>query len=191
MIRRYALLVVVAAALAACTVVPTGGTGIDNGAAHPSNTVSDKKLPNISSPVDAQFIDQQIGQNQAAIALANQALAHADRQELKTLAASVVETKGVENRRLQAWRQSWFPQAAAIASAPTPAAIVGDAQRPFDLRYLDAAIPFYQNMVQASQQADGKVEHDQLQTLIKDNIIQQNNSVDRMKTWQQDWAKTK
>lgn len=191
MIRRYALLVVVAAALAACTVVPTGGTGIDNGAAHPSNTVSDKKLPNISSPVDAQFIDQQIGQNQAAIALANQALAHANRQELKTLAASIVETKGVENQRLQAWREVWFPQAAAVAGTSTLVAIANDTQRSFDLRYLDVAIPFYQNMVQASQQADGKVEHDQLQTLIKDNIIQQGNSVDRMKTWQQDWAKIK
>ena len=187
MIRRIGLAALMAVALSACTIVPNTGTAVDMGA-HPSMTVSDAKLANIANPQDVAFMQSMIAHHEQAIAMANQALLQGDRNEVRTFAASVLETQRVEVAQMRAWLRDWYPTTpAAAAMAPMPA-IAADASRSFDMRFLDAMIAHHEEGIALAKQADGKVEHQQVETLIKSIIVQQTNEVERMRGWQTAWT---
>lgn len=188
MIRRSALFALMGLVLAACTVVPNAGTATDMGV-RPSNAVSETTVANVANPVDADVLAQLIAQHTQAIDLANQALPRAKRQDARTLAATIIETQGVELRRMQAWQSEWFPNRSPAVAAG-PATTLPNAAS-VDEGFLAALIPLYEQGIETARNADGKVQNGQLQTLIKTILIQQSDQLDRFKRWQTEWAQAK
>ena len=188
MIRKLGVVWLAILALSACTIVPNAGTATDMGA-HPSLAVSAAKVPNVTNPQDVAFLQSMIAHHQRAIDLANQALVKADRNEIRTFAAGILETQRVEVAQMQAWLRAWYPNAPAAPAMAATAGIATDTKRSFDLRFLDAMVAHHEEAIKMAKDADGKVEHQQVETLIKSIIVQQSNEVDRMRLWQQAWTK--
>lgn len=188
MIRRIGLAWLALIALTACTIVPNIGTATDMGA-HPSLTVSEDKIANVANPQDVAFMQSMIAHHEQSVTMANQALVQADRNEVQTLAAAVLETQRVEVSRMRAWLREWYPNTPAASAMADMGGIATDKSRSFDLRFLDAMIAHHEQAVTMAKTADGKVEHQQLETLIKSIIVQQGNEIDRMRGWQTAWTK--
>ncbi len=181
--------------LTACASIPVEGTGADLGA-HPSVIVSQAPLganaatTGASAPVDAQFIDQMIAYHQNAIELANVALGRARQPDLRTRAATIIETRRTQINRMRAWRAAWYPNLEptnSLEQTMDPVRISSDTETSFDQRFLAALIPLDEQAVQLARDADGNVEHEELQTLIKQIIIIEGDNVAEMKRWQQEW----
>ncbi|MBC8162817.1 MAG: DUF305 domain-containing protein [Roseiflexaceae bacterium] len=191
MMRRAVLLVALGAALVGCTVVPNQGTGVDNGN-HPDKRVSSEIFEGIANPVDLEFIDQMMLLSAQARAIAGEGLSRSGTSELRTQAATVYETQGVALRQLEAWRAEWFADAPAAAMAPIEISqlIPADEVRSFDQRFVDALIAQKEQMLQLATDANGKVEHVQLDTLVKSTLIYQPNDIARLKTYQQKLLET-
>jgi uncharacterized protein (DUF305 family) len=61
-----------------------------------------------SIPFDQRFIDAMISHHQGAIDMANEALANAEHEEIKTLAQDIITAQEAEIAQMQAWRSEWF-----------------------------------------------------------------------------------
>lgn len=79
---------------------PTGGMGMSMG----DMTVGG----DASQPYDQRFIAAMIEHHNGAIAMANDALNKAERQEIKDLAQNIITAQKAEVAQLQQWNKEWF-----------------------------------------------------------------------------------
>ncbi len=61
-----------------------------------------------SIPFDQRFITAMIGHHNGAIEMAQEAQTKAEREEIKQLAAAIVQAQQAEVQQLQSWQQAWF-----------------------------------------------------------------------------------
>jgi len=59
--------------------------------------------------VDLWFLDNMIPHHQGAIDMANMALKNSKRQEIITLAQSIIASQQKEITMMQQWRTAWYP----------------------------------------------------------------------------------
>lgn len=59
---------------------------------------------------DRAFLEEMVVHHEGAIAMAEAALAYAEHEELKQLAASIIESQTGEIAQMRAWFTSWYGQ---------------------------------------------------------------------------------
>jgi uncharacterized protein (DUF305 family) len=77
----------------------TGGMGMDMG---------DMEVPAGEAPFDQRFIQAMIPHHEGAIAMAQDALQNAERQEIKDLAQAIITAQEGEIAQMKTWLQEWY-----------------------------------------------------------------------------------
>jgi uncharacterized protein (DUF305 family) len=82
-----------------------GGMGMMEGmAGNPTDLI---QLAN-ATPFDKEFIEQMIPHHQMAIMMAQMVMRHSDRQEIRELGSSIIQTQSAEVDLMQAWYRDWY-----------------------------------------------------------------------------------
>lgn len=152
---------------------------------------------------DLRFIDGMILHHQGAIIMAEAALQHSDRDEIKTLAEAIVSAQQGEIEQMQQWRKQWYPDAgpdpvmyhgqAQHAMSPEMqadmmmSADLGTADANFDLRFINGMIPHHEGALDMAKQVLEQSDRPELQQLAQAILSTQQQEIDQMKQWQQDW----
>jgi uncharacterized protein (DUF305 family) len=63
-----------------------------------------------SIPFDQRFITAMIGHHDGAIEMAREAQTKAEHEEIRQLAAAIIQAQEAEVEQLQAWQRAWFNQ---------------------------------------------------------------------------------
>lgn len=61
-----------------------------------------------SKPFDQRFIEAMISHHEGAIEMAKSVLEQSEREELRTLAAAIIEAQEAEIKQMQQWLEEWF-----------------------------------------------------------------------------------
>jgi uncharacterized protein (DUF305 family) len=67
-------------------------------------------LRNAPEPFDLAFIDYMIVHHESALEAGEAALKQAGREEIKTMAAAILDVQQKEIDQLKAWREAWYPE---------------------------------------------------------------------------------
>jgi uncharacterized protein (DUF305 family) len=154
---------------------------------------------------DLRFIDGMIVHHQGAIAMAEAALEHSGREEMKQLATAIIEAQEQEIAQMQQWRQAWYPTADAtpmmyhaemghmmamseeMRTAMMMNVDLGGADDEFDLRFLNAMIPHHEGAVVMAEQVLERSDRPEMLTLAEEIIAAQQPEIDQMEQWRQAW----
>jgi uncharacterized protein (DUF305 family) len=190
------LALLAALALAACgtspttSPAPTGAPAGNAPTAMPSTMAGmDHGAMASDAPYDATFIDSMIAHHEGAIAMANQALAEAERQEIKDLAQAIITAQEAEIVQLREWRTEWYPDLAetegmGLDMGPMEVA-AGDT--PSDQRFIEAMILHHEGAIAMARDALQNAEHQEINDLAQAIITAQEGEVAQMRQWLQEW----
>ncbi len=113
--RQLVVAVILATAVAAGTLLfATGGEfpGVHaQGVHHPGTPMAGGTMP---EEFDLMFIDMMIVHHEGAIAMAEVALTEGQHQEIRDLAATIIESQQAEIDQMKTWRDTWYPSAQAM-----------------------------------------------------------------------------
>ncbi len=154
---------------------------------------------------DLRFIDGMIPHHEGAVAMAEAALEHSQRPEIRQLAENIIAAQQVEIKQMQDWRAAWYPDAPTVPimyhaemkhDMPMDQAMMGamrmdmdlgKADDEFDLRFINAMIPHHEGAVVMAEDLQNKSNRPELQTLAEAIITSQQAEIDQMKQWRQEW----
>ena len=166
-----------------------------------------------SVQVDRQFIEMMISHHQDAIVMADLALSHGKRSEVKELATSIKREQTSEIQQMRTWYKQWYGTAVP-AHSMTDMGMMGNhnnqgqgtgsgmgqgmmnmkmdinalkTAKDFDKEFVRQMIPHHQMAVMMAQMASKRVTHSQTRNLTKSIIKSQNADIARMQGWQQAW----
>ncbi len=158
---------------------------------------------------DLRFLDSMIPHHQGALVMAQEVLTKSKRPELIKLAKKIISDQSKEITQMQQWRKQWYPQASATPvmwhsemshEMPMTTAYkemmqmnmsLGKADAGFDKRFLDAMIPHHQGAVTMAKDALQKSQRPELQKYVKSIITSQQEEIDTMTQWRNQWYPTK
>lgn len=162
-------------------------------------------------PADAEyelrFIDAMVLHHQGAINMAQEVLQHSQRPEMKELAREIITAQEQEIEQMKQWRKTWYPDASDTPQAwhsemnhmmPMTDEMkqemmmsmnLGKANTEFDLRFIDAMIPHHEGAIEMAQDALNKSERPEIQQLSQEILTSQQQEIDQMKQWREDWYK--
>ena len=146
-----------------------------------------------AKPFDAQFIDSMIEHHQGAVVMAEQALAEAEHEELRTLAEAIIAAQTQEIAEMTTWRQNWYPDlvpTGGLAMSMGDMSVSSDESKPFDQRFIEAMISHHQGAIEMAQMAQHMAEHAEIKTLADAIITAQQAEIEQMQQWLQAWFAT-
>lgn len=176
----------------------TGG----HGAGHGDHAMD---LGPADATYDLRFIDGMIMHHEGAIVMAEAALEHSQRPEIRQLAEEIIAAQETEIQQMQDWRQAWYPDAGSepimyhadmnhdmpmseeMAAAMRMDVDLGTADDEFDLRFINAMIPHHEGAVAMAEDVQTKSDRPELQSLADEIIAAQQGEIDQMEQWRQDW----
>lgn len=154
---------------------------------------------------DLRFLDAMVVHHQGAVTMAETALKHSQRAEIRQLAEAILASQTREIDQMQAWRRAWYPQASStpimyhgemahdmpmtgeIAAAMRMDVDLGPADGDFDRRFIDAMVPHHQGALTMAADLQAKTQRPELKALAADIIASQTQEIDQMLTWRQAW----
>jgi uncharacterized protein (DUF305 family) len=154
---------------------------------------------------DLRFIDGMIPHHEGALAMAEAALEHSQRPEIRQLAEQIIAAQQVEIAQMQDWRAQWYPDAPAepmmyhaemkhdmamsedMIAAMRMDVDLGAADEEFDLRFINAMIPHHEGAVAMAEDLKAKSTRPELLSLADEIIASQQAEIDQMGTWRQEW----
>ena len=154
---------------------------------------------------DLRFIDGMIPHHEGAVVMAEAALEHSQRPEIRQLAEDIIAAQAVEIAQMEKWRAEWYPNAPAepimyhaemkhdmAMSEEMIAAMrmdmdLGGADDEFDLRFINAMIPHHEGAVTMAEDLKGKSSRPELLTLADEIVTSQQAEIDQMTQWRQEW----
>ncbi|HSM81902.1 MAG TPA: DUF305 domain-containing protein [Nodosilinea sp.] len=154
---------------------------------------------------DLRFIDGMIPHHEGALVMAEAALEHSQRPEIRELAEDIIAAQQVEIAQMEEWRADWYPDAPAepvmyhaemqhdmamseeMISAMRMDVDLGGADEEFDRRFIDAMIPHHEGAVAMAEDLQGKSDRPELQALAEEIIASQQAEIDQMMEWRQAW----
>lgn len=187
-----------------CTLPPADneGHGANHGAGHGSHAMD---LGPADATYDLRFIDGMIMHHEGAIVMAEAALEHSQRAEIRQLAEEIIAAQETEIQQMQDWRQAWYPSAGPepimyhadmnhdmpmseeMAAAMRMDMDLGTADDEFDLRFINAMIPHHEGAVAMAEDVQAKSDRPEMQALADEIIAAQQGEIDQMTQWRQDW----
>lgn len=193
--------------LAGCAIAPVNSSAQASPLAAEDMATNDHAMTMDLGPKDAEFdlrfIDGMILHHQGAIIMAEAALQHSDRDEIKTLATAIVSAQQGEIEQMQQWRKQWYPNAgpdpvmyhagqqhtmsSEMQAEMMMSADLGTADANFDLRFINGMIPHHQGALDMAQQVLEHSDRPELQQLAQAILSSQQQEIDQMKQWQRDW----
>jgi len=153
--------------------------------------------------VDRHFIEQMIPHHQAAVAMADLALQHAQHPQLKVLAAAIKRTQTAEIAQMRTWYRQWYG-----TEVPTPAngtggmmggsGMMGEGSMgndlnalrnaaDFDQAFLQGMIPHHEMALMMTQMVRIHGRQPQLQQLAQAITTGQRAEIAQMRGWYQQW----
>ncbi|MBE9181579.1 DUF305 domain-containing protein [Oculatella sp. LEGE 06141] len=174
--------------------------GMDHGA----NTMTTALGP-ADEAFDLRFIDAMILHHRGGLEMAQVAQEQSSRNAVQQLADEIITAQEQEIQQLQSWRQTWYPDAREepmvydtemghmmpmaedMRSSMMMSLDLGTADDEFDLRFINAMIPHHETAVVMAQEALEKSDRPAIQALAKNIISSQQQEIDAMKQWQQEW----
>lgn len=139
---------------------------------------------------DAQFIDGMIEHHQGALEMAEEVLARSERPELRTLAEEIIEAQAREIEMMEGWRAAWFPdldETFGMDMGMGAMEIDDDESIPFDQRFLEAMISHHVGAVEMAAVALEVSEREEIRTLARDIIADQEAEIELMRGWLLEW----
>jgi uncharacterized protein (DUF305 family) len=163
---------------------------------------------------DLLFIDLMVDHHEGAIIMAQVALERGEHAEVRALAAEIIAAQTTEIAQLEAWRDTWFPNAervpldtlaaqldASIAGmmdmAATPHAGMMDAAgslvslcaagEPFDLAFIDAMIPHHDSAIAMANVALERSSRPEIKELALTIIEAQATEIELMRELRSSW----
>lgn len=116
-----------------------------------SLSMYDKNLMDLGRPdkwLDLRYVNAMISHHRGAILLAEQA-EKSERSEVADLARDIQKNEPVLIAELYAWKKEWYGDTRTVAD-PVVAAL-GDYDKTFDLRFLNALIAHHENGIEMTQ----------------------------------------
>ena len=157
-----------------------------------------------SSSMDYQFINQMIPHHEDAITMSELALEKAEHEEIKTLAQSIITSQSKEIEQMQGWQKDWFSSlfiSKALAHGTSHGLNMGlmgnesdleelgNAQ-PFDKKFIEEMIPHHQMAVMMAQMVWNTTNREEMKQLAKNIVTAQNQEIDQMRNWYNQWYKS-
>ncbi len=154
---------------------------------------------------DLRFIDGMTPHHEGAVVMAQEALQKSTRPEIRQLAQAIIDAQEKEISQLKEWRTAWYadagdepmmysaemghtmPMTQEMRSSMMMAGDLGAADDQFDLRFIDAMVPHHEAAVDMAQQALEKSDRPEIQELAQNIIASQQQEIDQMTKWKQDW----
>lgn len=154
---------------------------------------------------DLRFIDGMVPHHEGAVVMAQEALEKSSRPEIKQLAQAIIDAQAQEISQLKQWRSTWYPNAGdepmmysaemghmmpmtdEMRSSMAMSGDLGAADDQFDRRFIDAMIPHHESAIVMAQQALEKSDRPDIQQLAQNIITSQQQEIDQMMQWRQDW----
>jgi uncharacterized protein (DUF305 family) len=183
--RRIVLALVAAILLAACN---QGGGEQGSGSA--------TSAPN---DADVTFTQNMIPHHQQAIEMAKLVDAHTKRQQLRTLADSIIVSQGQEVTLMQGWLKSWGKPATPEGMDHQMAGMMSEADmrqlgvtkdKDFDLMFMDMMTAHHEGAIEMAntELRDGSLP--EVKRLAQQVIDAQQGEIDQFTKWQQEWKAT-
>ncbi|MFV9507172.1 MAG: DUF305 domain-containing protein [Oscillochloridaceae bacterium umkhey_bin13] len=186
---RFVLLGLIILALTACTAnapaAPAAAPTMD----HSSMAGMDHGTNSADEPYDAAFIDAMIVHHEGAVVMANQALAEAERPEIRAMAEEIIRAQEAEIGQMQAWRAEWFADlapTAGMAMEMGPMEVAAGSE-PFEQRFIEAIIPHHEGAIAMARDALQKSERPEIRLLAEAIISAQEAEIAQMREWLQAW----
>ena len=149
--------------------------------------------------VDRHFIEQMIPHHQAAVAMADLALQHAQHPQLKTLAAAIKRTQTAEIAQMRVWYRQWYGTDVPTLANGTGCGMMGGADAmagdlnalknaaDFDQAFIQQMIPHHQMALMMVQMVRMHGRQPQLQQLAQAISTGQSAEIAQMRGWYQQW----
>ena len=145
---------------------------------------------------DERFIDAMVPHHQGAIAMAEVALDNAEHQEIKELSRNIISSQQAEIEELKAIKKEEFgtsnvpmemsqEQMRAMGMMMDPQQLAN--REPFDKAFIDAMIPHHQSAIEMSRVALENSDNPRIKELAENIISAQQEEIEQMKQWRQQW----
>lgn len=156
---------------------------------------------------DLRFIDSMVFHHQGAVNMAQEVLTKSKRPEMKKLAQDIIAAQKQEIEQMKQWRKAWYPNASQTSMAwhaqmghmmamsedmkksMMMSMDLGNADRDFDLRFIDAMIPHHEGALVMAKDALSKTKRPQMKKLSQDILTSQQKEIEQMKQWRKAWYK--
>lgn len=160
-----------------------------------------KSSPNAAAAdYDLQFIDTMILHHQGAVDMAKILPEKAQHSDIKKLGVVIIAAQEREIGEMKAWREKWFagkPAAINMDLSGMNVSMAGMDMRKlgslsgnaFDLEFIRQMIPHHEGAIAMAQEALKRSQKDEVKTLAKSIINEQQGEIDEMKRWQSEWSK--
>src|SRR5215203_5310139 len=171
----------------------TGGMpGMDHG----SGGMASGMLMENGKYSDKAFVDAMVPHHQVAIEMAQVALKHAEHEEIKELSRNIVSTQQAEIEELKSIKQEEFgtsnvpmemsqEQMRSMGMMMDPQELAN--REPFDKAFIDAMIPHHQSAIEMAQVALEKSKNPNIKELAEDIVSAQQQEIEQMTRWRQQW----
>jgi uncharacterized protein (DUF305 family) len=145
---------------------------------------------------DERFIDAMVSHHQGAIAMARVALDNAEHEEIIRLSQNIISAQQAEIEELKAIKKEEFgtslvpmemspQQMRGMDMMMVPQELAN--REPFDRAFIDAMIPHHQSAIEMAQVASEKSNNPKINELAENIISAQQEEIEQMKQWRQDW----
>lgn len=145
---------------------------------------------------DQHFIERMIPHHEAAIAMADLALARSRRSEIRALAQRISSSQRQENAEMRQWYQQWFGGAVPSVGCAGAMAMPGmgtslaalRSAPDFDRAFLEAMIAHHRMGVMMASHAQRGSVHPQLRQLEAAMVRVQSEEIRLLEQWYREWG---
>jgi len=158
------------------------------------------KLGTQDSLYDHRFIDMMIPHHEGAIMMAKDALAHANKPELKKMAQGVITSQQNEIAQMKAWRAKWYGEGKPSGMEDAAGMMkhmsmmndmmvknLGQKDRDYEDRFIDTMIPHHKGAIKMAGDALTKANHPEIKQMAQAIIDAQKAEIAQMEQWRKKW----
>lgn len=165
---------------------------------------SDNVYANLTGDAfDEAYIADMLAHHEGALNMAEQAMAVAAHEEIRTLANNILQTQGSEIMQMRSWQKDWGYEVTMSAGHGSHggggADMSGDMVEmqnklqglrgeAYDKEFLKQMILHHEQAVEMSQFAATNAKHQEIKDLAADVISAQTTEIEQMKQWQKEWG---
>jgi uncharacterized protein (DUF305 family) len=153
---------------------------------------------------DKAYVADMLAHHEGAVNMSEMAGAAAQRQEIRDLAQTIVDTQSQEISQMRTWQQEWGYEVTMGGHGSHGGSAndmsmnmmnMGDelnglSGTEFDKKFLELMIEHHQQAIDMSKYANTNASHQEIKDLAKAVISAQQSEITKMKQWQKDWGFT-